>query len=158
MATDLGQALAALPLAAWMRGVTWAYPVVETVHIVGLACLVGSIAVVDLRILGFSKGLPATALMRHASPLSIAAFCLVAASGLLLFIAHAADLIGNRVFLLKMGLIGAAGVNAALFHTGSWAKPDTWAKQAPVPARAIAAASLAIWVAVITCGRWIAYA
>ena len=158
MALDVGQALAALPLAVWMRGVTWAYPVVETVHIVALACLVGSIAVVDLRILGFSKALPAGALMRHVLPFSIAAFCLVVASGLMLFLAHAGDLIGNRVFLIKICLIGAAGVNAALFHTGSWARPETWTDVAPLPARALAASSLLIWVAVIACGRWIAYA
>ena len=155
---DVGQALAALPLAAWMRGVTWAYPVVETVHIVGLACLVGSIAVVDLRILGFSKALPADALMHHVLPFSIAAFCLVLASGLMLFLAHAGDLIGNRVFLIKMCLIGLAGVNAALFHTGTWSRPETWTDVAPLPARALAASCLLIWVAVITCGRWIAFA
>lgn len=158
MAIDVGQALAALPPAVWMRGVTWAYPVVETLHIVGLACLVGSIAVVDLRILGWSKALPAHELMRHVLPFSIAAFGLVVASGLMLFLAHAGDLIGNRVFLVKMGLIGAAGVNAALFHTGSWARPATWNDVAPLPARVIAAASLLIWAAVISCGRWIAYA
>lgn len=155
---DVGQALAAVPLAVWMRGVTWAYPVVETAHIVGLACLVGSIAVVDLRILGFSKALPAGALMRHVLPFSIAAFFLVVASGLMLFLAQASDLTGNRVFLLKMCLIGLAGVNAALFHTGAWANPSTWADHAPLPARVLAAFSLLLWTAVITCGRWIAYA
>lgn len=155
---DVWQALAGLPLAAWMRGVTWAYPVVETVHIIALACLVGSIAVVDLRILGWSKALSVAALMRHVLPFSIAAFCLVVASGLLLFLAHAGDLIGNRVFLIKMCLIGVAGINAALFHTGTWARPVTWTDVAPLPARALAALSLLIWVAVITCGRWIAYA
>ncbi len=158
MAVDVGQALAALPLAVWMRGVTWAYPVVETLHIAALACLVGSIAVVDLRILGFSKALPAGALMRHVLPFSIAAFGLVVASGLMLFLAHAGDLIGNRVFLIKICLIGAAGINAALFHAGSWARPENWSAKAPLPARALAASSLLIWVAVIACGRWIAYA
>lgn len=158
MAIEVAQALAALPPAVWMRGVTWAYPVVETAHIVGLACLVGSIAVVDLRILGWSKALPTAALMRHVLPFSVAAFGLVVASGLLLFLAHAGDLIGNRVFLIKMGLIGAAGVNAALFHTGAWAHTDTWTDGAPLPARVLAALSLLLWVAVITCGRWIAYA
>ncbi len=158
MAMDVGQALAALPLAVWVREVTWAYPVVETAHIVGLACLVGSIAVVDLRILGWSRTLSAVALMRHVLPLSIAAFFLVVATGLMLFLAHAGELIGNRVFVIKMCLIGLAGVNAALFHTGSWANPDTWVDQAPLPARALAVSSLLLWMAVISCGRWIAYA
>ena len=155
---DVGQALAALPPAAWMRGVTWAYPVVETLHIIALATLFGAMTVVDLRILGFSKGLPVAALLRHALPLALLAFCCAAATGLLLFLAHAGDLIGNRVFILKVCLIGAAGINAAIFHTGSWARVSNWGDAAPAPARAIAAVSLLIWAAVIACGRWIAYA
>lgn len=155
---DVGQALAALPPAAWMRGVTWAYPVVETLHIIALATLFGAMTVVDLRILGFSKGLPVAALLRHALPLALLAFCCAAATGLLLFLAHAGDLIGNRVFILKICLIGAAGFNAAIFHSGRWARVSNWGDAAPAPARAIAALSLLIWAAVIACGRWIAYA
>jgi hypothetical protein len=155
---EVGQALAALPPGAWMRGVTWAYPLVETLHIAALATLFGAMAVVDLRIIGLSRNLPAAALLRHALPIALLAFCLAAATGLLLFLAHADDLIGNRVFVLKICLIGAAGVNAALFHTAAWANPVNWGDRAPLPARAIAVLSMLIWLGVITCGRWIAYA
>jgi hypothetical protein len=155
---NVGQALTALPLAAWMRGVPWAYPVVETAHIVALAALFGSILAVDLRILGASQALPAAVLMRHLLPVSLLAFGGAAATGSLLFIAHADDIIGNRVFVLKMCLIGAAGINAAIFHTAGFGQPANWGAGAPWPARAVAVLSILIWIGVIACGRWIAYA
>jgi len=154
----IGQALAALPPGAWMRGVVWAYPLVETLHIVALATLFGAMTVVDLRLLGFSKSLPVVPLLRHALPLALLAFCLAGATGLLLFLAHADDLIGNRMFVLKICLIGAAGTNAAIFHTGSWADPAKWGASVPPVPRLLAGLSLFIWVGVIFCGRWIAYA
>jgi hypothetical protein len=154
----VGQVLAALPPGAWMRGVVWAYPLVETLHIAALATLFGAMAVVDLRILGFSKTLPVEPLMRHALPIALIAFCLAGATGLMLFLAHADDLIGNRMFVLKMCLIGAAGINAAIFHSGTRAGPAKWGVVAPWEARLTAALSLLIWAGVITCGRWIAYA
>lgn len=154
----VGQALAALPPAAWMRGVVWAYPLVETLHIAALATLFGAMAVVDLRILGFSKALPVLPLMRHALPIALIAFCLAGATGLMLFLAHADDLIGNRIFVLKICLIGAAGVNAAIFHSGTRANPAKWGLVAPWEARLTAALSLVLWSGVIACGRWIAYA
>lgn len=155
-----GQVLAGLPPAAWMRQVTWAYPAVETVHIIAIAALVGSVLLVDLRVLGVSRMLPASALMRHALPVAWIAFALAAATGILLFLAHAADLIGNRVFVVKMCLIAAAGANTAAFHGGAWARVQLWevGRAAPPPARLFAGLSIAIWVAVIACGRWIAYA
>ncbi|MBL8385204.1 MAG: hypothetical protein JNM90_19120 [Burkholderiales bacterium] len=159
-ALGVGQALAALPPAAWMREVSWAYPAVETLHIIAIAALVGTVLLVDLRVLGVSRLLPATALMRHALPLTWIAFAAAAATGVLLFLAHAADLIGNRVFVVKMCLIGAAGANAAAFHGGAWGRAHLWevGRAAPAPARLFAGLSIALWVAVIACGRWIAYA
>ncbi len=141
-----------------MRSVVWGYPLVETLHIGALATLFGAMAVVDLRILGFSKALPIEPLLRHALPIALIAFCLAGATGLMLFLAHADDLIGNRVFVLKICLIGAAGINAAIFHSGSRSNPANWQAVAPWEARLTAALSLLIWSAVIACGRWIAYA
>jgi hypothetical protein len=154
----VGQTLAALPPGAWMRGVVWAYPLVETLHIGSLATLFGTMAVVDLRILGVSKALSVEALMRHALPMALIAFCLAGATGLMLFLAHADDLIGNRMFILKICLIGAAGTIAAIFHSGRRANPAIWGTTAPWEARLTAGLSLLIWTGVIACGRWIAYA
>jgi hypothetical protein len=156
----IAQALHDMPLAAALRGVPWLYPTVETVHIACIALLFGSIAVVDLRLLGVSRGLPVKALARHALPFTVLAFLGAALSGSLLFLAHAADLINNRMFIYKLGLITLAGVNAAIFHTGPYAKAAQWdvGQATPGSAKLCAALSLLLWLAVIACGRWIAYA
>lgn len=156
----VGQALHGLPLAAWIRGSPWAYPAVETVHIIALAILFGSIAIVDLRLLGVSRALSVSVLLRHALPVSMLAFTLAAATGSLLFMTHANELVGNRVFVAKMGLIMLAGVNAAVFHTGARAGARAWDSgcATPLAARVGAMCSLLLWTSVIACGRWIAYA
>ena len=157
---EIGQAIHQLPLAVFLRSNPWAYPTLETLHLVAIALLFGSIVVVDLRVLGASKNLPLRQLAQHALPLTLLAFLGAAATGSLLFTAHAADLIGNRIFLVKLGLIMLAGINAAMFHTGPYASIAQWDAAAPAPAgaRVMAAASIGLWIAVIGCGRWIAYA
>lgn len=152
-------ALEASPLAQAMRHWLWLYPAVEIVHLVGIAVLVGSVAMFDLRLLGLSKAIPIPALARHLLPWSLGALLLVVPSGLMMFSAHAADFVANRVFLLKMGLLLAAGVNAAAFHMGSYARVADWERGLPAPrsARLQASASLALWIAVIACGRLLAY-
>jgi hypothetical protein len=153
-ASALGQA---------MRQWLWLYPSVEIVHIVGIALLFGSIAVMDLRLLGFGKGISARGLAWHVLPWSAASFLLIVPSGLLMFIAHASDLISSPVFALKMCLILAGGANAALFHAtvfrsaAVWDSEDLRALGTPPSVRAFAGISLAIWIGVIACGRLLAY-
>jgi hypothetical protein len=150
--------LEATQLARAMRGSIWMYPIVEIVHIVGIVLLVGSVAMFDLRVLGFAPSLPLDALGRHLLPWSVSSLALVVPAGLMMFSAHPHDFIGNRVFLLKLSLIGVAAVNALLFHTGVYRSVKAW-NQGPAPplARAHALASLVIWIAVISCGRLLAY-
>jgi hypothetical protein len=77
-----------------------------------------------------------------------------------MFTAHADDFLENRVFMLKMGLIAAAGANAGLLHFGdAWRDLPQWDTDAlpPVVVRVSAALSLLFWVAVIACGRMLAY-
>ena len=146
-------------LALAMRHELWLYPAVEIVHIAGLAVLVGSITVVDLRLLGLGRTLSVRALTRHAVPWSAAAFLLIVPSGLLMFAAHASDFVSNRAFILKLTLIALAGANAALFHLRSYRSVDRWDHDVSPPsaARTHAAISLALWFSVIACGRLLAY-
>ena len=152
-------ALESAPLAVAMRQELWLYPIVEITHIIGFVVLVGSIIVLDLRLLGLSRTLSARALARHVLPWTLGAFVLIVPSGLLMFMAHASDFLTNRAFQLKLGLILLAGLNAALFHTGPFRKSYQWDRDANPPAavKAHAAASLAIWLGVIACGRLLAY-
>ena len=152
----LAEWIAATAPAQAMRSNAWLYPAVETVHIVGFVLLVGAVAMFDLRVLGFGRALPPRELARHLLPWSAGSLLLVVPSGLLLLSAQAADMLRNPVFLLKMGLVVVAGLNALAFHLGSWWRAD--GSGAPtVAARVNAALSLLFWVAVIACGRMLAY-
>lgn len=142
-----------------MRQSYWLYPAVEVVHLAGIALLVGSIAVLDLRLLGLARAIPVRRLAWHVLPLSAASFALIVPSGLMLFVAHAGELLGNPVFALKICLILAAGINAAVFHAAVFRGAAGWDVDAmpPAAARACAALSLLLWVSVIACGRLLAY-
>lgn len=129
----------------------WAYPALEVVHIVGIALLLGNLVALELRVWGLAAALPVAPLARLCLGLSLAGFGLVAASGLLMFASQPAELLANRAFTLKMGLVLLAAVNAAAFHArGGLRRLDGWA-------RAQTALSLGLWLMVIICGRWIAY-
>jgi len=146
-----------------MRQWLWLYPSVETVHIVGIGLLFGSIAVLDLRLLGFSRSLSVKKLASHVLPWTLGSFLLIIPSGFLMFTAHATEFIDSEVFILKMGLIMAAGVNAGLFHTITFRTADVWDSEEmrklppPPSARLAGALSLLLWIAVIACGRLLAY-
>jgi len=142
-----------------MRQWLWLYPAVEIVHIVGIAILVGSIAVLDLRLLGVSRSLSVRRLAAHVLPWTLASFALIVPSGLAMFVAHASDMLSNPVFALKLSLIGLAGVNAAVFHVGVYRSAGKWDIDVlpPAAARAAGVFSLLIWISVIACGRLLAY-
>ncbi|MGJ7485636.1 hypothetical protein ACSFA2_10265 [Variovorax sp. LT2P21] len=134
-----------------LRAHVWAYPALEVVHIVGIALLLGNLLALEIRVWGGAAALPVKALARLSLGIALGGFALAAASGLLLFATQPAELLANRSFLLKMGLLAAAGCNAAWFHgRGSLEKLD-------LVARVQMLVSTAIWLGVVVCGRWIAY-
>ena len=148
---------ASLPLALVLREHAWLYPIVETLHILGFAVLVGAVAMFDLRVLGFARQLPVTALARHLLPWSAGSMLLVLPTGLLLFIADPLALLANGAFLLKLGLIVLAGLNALAFHAGPYRQAEAWPRRAPPRALLHALLSLGLWIGVIASGRLIAY-
>lgn len=138
-------------VAEFIRTSPWAYPSLEVVHLVGLGLVFGTLWLVELRLLGIGRRLDVGALAATALPWNLVGFALSVVSGLLLFASRAGELIANRAFLLKMGLIALAGINAALLHTRGALDP-----QRP-GTRLQAAASLLLWIGVIASGRLIAY-
>lgn len=151
--------LEALPIAVAMRQELWLYPAVEIVHIAGFVVLVGSIAMMDVRLLGASPGISVRQLARHLLPWTWGALLVIVPTGLLMFMAHAGDMIANPAFQVKLLLIICAGVNAAMFHAGVFRGVMHWdsGRATPGPAKLHAAASLVLWFGVITCGRLLAY-
>jgi len=129
----------------------WAYPVLESLHIVGIGLLLGSLALLELRVWGRAAVLPVQPLARLALPVTVAGFALAVLSGLLMFAAAPGELLAKRLFIIKMGLLMLAGLNALWFHArGSLQRLDA-------TARAQALLSLALWLAVVFSGRWLAY-
>ncbi len=138
--------LEASALASRVRDGVWLYPAVETLHIIGFSIVVGAAVMFDLRLLGVSPVIRVSDLARHVLPWARRSFfLLVVPTGALLFATQATTLAGSRVFQLKLLLIAAAGLNTFLFHSGRMAS------------RGAGAASLILWMAVIVCGRLLAY-
>ena len=129
----------------------WIYPLLEIIHICGIALLLGNLVLLELRVFGRGAALPVADLARLSLGIAVTGFALAAASGLVMFSTRPAELLANRAFTLKILLLFAAGCNAAWFHArGSLHKLDATAKMLMI-------SSTLIWLAVLTCGRWIAY-
>ena len=135
----------------WIVSSPWVYPALEAAHIVGIALLVGSLAVFELRVWGAVPAVDPAALARLALRVTLAGFGLAALSGGVMFAGQYGELLANRAFIVKMVLVALAGLNALWFHLrGALALRDRLA-------RVQTALSLGLWVGVIICGRWIAY-
>jgi len=135
-----------------MNNLPWLFPLLEAVHITGIAMLFGGLLVFELRMLGWGQVLSAVALAKLTLTPALLGFGLCAVTGLTMFSTQAQELLANPAFKWKLLLICLAGGNAAFFHARSGiSAPDVLAKAQCV-------VSLGLWLAVIICGRWIAYA
>jgi hypothetical protein len=137
-----------------------AFPVIETVHVLGITVLAGTVAMVDLRLLGIIlKKDRVSEVARLILPLTWIGFGLMFVSGSLLFAAEAVKSYDNPAFRLKMLLLIVAGVNPLIFHATVFRDVADWDQATVTPWRARAAAviSLTIWSLIIMSGRAIAY-
>ena len=154
-------ALQWLEASSWavnIRQSAWLYPVLEIIHIVGIVLLVGPALMFDLRLLGFAKKLPVPALSLHLLLWSRRSLLLVIPSGIFLFITNAETLGYDPVFWLKLILLIVAALNALLFHRLIFpvaSSPDEFI--VPRSAKITATISIIVWLAVIACGRLLAY-
>jgi hypothetical protein len=158
------QGLEGSALAGVFRGSLWLYPAVEIVHIVGFVLLVGAAFILDLRLLGRFRALPIADAVHTLSGWAQRSLILVVPSGLILFIVDATTLAGNPAFRLKLVLLAAAGLNAAVFHRAVFRSVDVTRGDGlrdpfplPLPVRLAGLVSIVLWISVIACGRLIAY-
>lgn len=140
-----------LALAEAIRRSLWAYPLLEIVHIASFGVLLGSLLLFELRVFGAARAIEPALLARLALRCALIAFAGAAASGALLFISGAGEFAAHPAFRVKLVLITIAGANAAVFHLRDGVRRHDGV------ARAQAAASLLLWVLVLTAGRLIAY-
>jgi hypothetical protein len=156
------QSLEWLEKSSWAVGIRqslWLYPALEIVHILGIVMLVGAAFLFDLRLLGFSRNLPLRGLSRHLLPWSQRGLILIIPSGLLLFITNSQALGTDPVFWTKIGLILLAALNVFWFHRFIYGPFTRWGATGELPgaARLCAVISIVVWVAVVACGRLLAY-
>lgn len=154
------EGLYATGLAAQIRENEFAFPCIETVHVLAITLVVGSIAVVDVRLLGWaSRDRAVSRLSADVLPVTWAAFAAAALSGLLLFASNAPKYLENPYFRGKLLLLALAGLNMLVFRFVICRDLPAWdaAGSPPRAARIAAALSLLFWTLVVACGRWIGF-
>lgn len=137
-----------------------AFPMLESVHVIALATVFGSILIMDLRMLGLaSTGSAISRISRETVRLTWVAFALAALTGTLLFVSKASSYMINPYFLTKMGLIALAGINMGWFHLITQKNQDKWDTAADIPTsvKLAGALSLTLWLMVIFFGRAIGF-
>jgi hypothetical protein len=156
---QLCQWLYDLPGSTALRESDNAFPLVETVHVLSVSLMAGTIVVVDLRVAGWLlRTEPVTRVAGALLPWTWWGFALMVLSGLPLFASEAIKLYGNPAFRLKALLLVLAGLNALLFHGTTFRSVGDWDRRpvAPLRARLFAIASMTLWSGVIVSGRMIA--
>jgi|WetSurMetagenome_2_1015567.scaffolds.fasta_scaffold189589_2 hypothetical protein len=136
------------------------FPWIESVHVLAITCVVGSIAIVDLRLLGVaSKQRTISRLSGEVLPFTWVAFLAAVITGALLFSSNAVKYSHNTMFLAKMALLALAGANMMVFHAITSRGIKRWddASKPPPSVRMAGAVSLIIWIAVVTCARWVGF-
>ena len=160
---DLAEVLKTLQssgLAAWIRDSLYAFPLIESFHVVGLTMVFGTIAIVDLRLLGVAwRYRPFTRITRDVVKWTWVAFGLTVTTGLLMFITNAQVYFNNFQFRSKMVLIALSGINMLVFELTSGRAVHLWDNDeaAPPAGRLAGALSLLLWIAVIFMGRWVGF-
>ena len=150
-------------LAAAMRGEQgweWLFPIVETLHVISLAMVFGSIVMLDLRLVGAtSRNSAVSRLSGEVLPYTWGAFICAVVTGTLLFVSKAHVYFYNPQFQFKFLCMFLAGVNMAVFHFGAYRHVPEWDEKHPPPraARLAGTLSIALWIGVIFFGRWIGF-
>ena len=150
--------LEATALATEIRENEFLFPWVEALHVLAIVLVVGSIAIVDLRLIGLaSLDRPVGRLPRDILPCTWVAFAFAAITGGLLFSAKATGYAGNFFFRGKLVLLALAGLNMLVFHAFVGRDMARWGTAPPAAARIAGSLSLTIWIAVVAFGRWIGF-
>jgi len=155
------------PLANWLEttyfhevmvNVFWMFPLMETIHFLGLTLMFGALLVIDFRVMGLVKFINMKAAMAFI-PVAIIGFALNLFTGIMFLNADPYSYMPNLAFQWKMALIIIAGVNALWFWLGEHKELCQLAdgEDAPFRAKVIALVSVVVWVAVIVLGRMIPY-
>jgi hypothetical protein len=138
----------------------FAFPVLEGFHVIAIMLVVGSIFMLDLRLIGVSsRNHAVTKLSNEVLPWTWTSFIVAVVTGALLFTGQAGAYVSNYQFRLKLILMACAGLNMVIFHFVTWRSVEHWNTETPTPPAAKLAGllSLCFWVGVVVCGRWVGW-
>ena len=139
----------------------WAFPVIESAHVVAITLVFGIIAIVDLRLLGVaSVSRRLSEVSRDCLGLTWVFFALAVVTGLLMFVTNAPTYFENTWFRWKMLFIALAGVNMLIFELITVRGRSDWddgSTSVPASGRFAGLLSIAFWFGVILCGRMIGF-
>ena len=147
-------------LAARLRESALLFPLLESTHVLGLALVLGTITVLDLRLLGLaSTERPFRRMSDDILTWTWGAFAVTATTGMLMFLTNATVYFGNTAFRLKLGLLALAGLNVVVFGLTAGRSVNRWdgSSSAPAAGKAAAVVSLVLWVTVVVAGRVIGF-
>jgi hypothetical protein len=143
-----------------IRESVYVFPIIDAIHVLGMTLLVGTVAILDLRLLGLIlKAEPVSQVAKQVLPLTWCGFGVMFVSGFLLFWAEAAKSYSNPAFRIKLVLLFLVGLNPLIFHSTIYRSVANWNQAEVTPRRARLAAllSLTLWGGIIAAGRSIAY-
>jgi uncharacterized protein DUF6644 len=132
----------------------------ESIHVLAATTVLGSILMVDLRLLGLAaRGHPVSRITKEVVPWTYGACALSVLAGAGMFISRANHYAGNRAFQVKMVLLVLAGINMAVFHLATARGIARWDTASTVPAtsKLAGACSLLLWTGIMMAGRWIGH-
>lgn len=147
-------------LASGIRDSLYLFPILESVHVMALSVVFGTITVIDLRLLGFASiGRPFARMSSELLRITWGAFAVAALTGTLMFMTNARVYYNNTPFRVKMVLLALAALNMALFHLSAGRSVAQWekARAAPAIGRLTATLSLGLWIAIVFAGRVIGF-
>jgi len=147
-------------LAMFISQSPWGFPALEMIHVTATTFVFGMITIVDLRLIGVAwKGSAITDLYRDVIPLTWMAFVVAAITGSLLFISQAMEYFGNIALRMKFAALVLIAINMLAFRLIIYPGVSKWDRDTAVPvaAKLAGAISLAGWITVVACARWIAY-
>ncbi len=142
------------PIAAWVNSSGLIWPTLESIHFVSLCVLVGSLLIIDLRLIGFYRERCAST-VEVLIRLSLAAFAVNFLTGALFFAGNTPKYLNNNAFTLKLVLIGLAGLNAVFYRVRLGDLVDT--NEVTRASISVGYLSLLLWTGVIICGRMITF-